>query len=330
MARLVLALSLAVLVFDVRAARADVASEARFFDDAGRRAYKAGQYDKALESFQLVQEIAPSERMLYNIALCADLAGRGDMAFSLYAEYLKSDDADAQRRSEAERRAERLRGKLALIEIASDPPGAAIYVDRKELGQFGVTPGTFAVSEGAHHVQLERPGFAAADLTVTAKTGTTVQASAALAPVLGRLVVNVTPGTASLRFVREGTPVVAKAEQGGYRLQIGKYQVHASAPGYTASEAQVVVTEAAPAQLDIGLVPVPRATGLLLVSARGASADVYIDGRRVAVTPATLGEVRVGPHTLELRSQGKVVRRSITIVEGKPTYVEVELGVKGP
>jgi PEGA domain len=144
--------------------------------------------------------------------------------------------------------------------------------------------------------------------------------------VLGRLVVNVTPGTASLRFVRDGVSVVAPVERGGYRLQVGKYQVYASAPGYTSSEAQVVVPEEAPAELDVALVPLPRATGLLLVNAHGVAADVYIDGTRVAVTPATLGAVRVGPHTLELRAQGKAERRSITIVEGKPTYVEVSIG----
>src|SRR6187200_2154342 len=99
------ALALAIGFFALfgRDAAADVASEARFFDEAGRRAYKAGDYGKALESFQLLQEIAPSVGVLYNIALCADLAGRGDMAFSLYGEYLKHDDPDGERRAEAER-----------------------------------------------------------------------------------------------------------------------------------------------------------------------------------------------------------------------------------
>ena len=81
------------VVFDTRA---DLLDHAR-----GRRAYEAGQYERALESFQLVQDIAPSYRTLYNIALCADLAGRAEMAFSLYQEYLRGDDADAARRSEA-------------------------------------------------------------------------------------------------------------------------------------------------------------------------------------------------------------------------------------
>jgi hypothetical protein len=311
-------------------AHADVASEARFFDDAGRRAYGKGQYEQALESFQLAQEISPSPQLLYNIALCADLAGRRDMAFSLYTEYLKGDDADAQRRQEAEGRAQRLRSKLALVEVASEPPGAAIYVDRKELGQFGVTPITLAVSEGEHHLLLERPGFAPADLPVTAKTGAVIPVHAPLAPVFGRLVVNVTPGTARLTFLRDGVPIAAALDHGGYRLQIGRYQVRASAPSYTSSEAPVAVSAEWTAQLDFGLVPLPQATGLLLVNTGSVSAEVFVDGRRVAVTPATVGGVRVGAHTVEVKASGRTARRSITITEGRPTYVEVELGGKPP
>jgi len=308
-----------------RDATADVASEARFFDDLGRRAYKAGDYAKALESFQLLQEIAPSVGVLYNIALCADLAGRGDMAFSLYAEYLKRDDPDGERHAEAERRIALLKSKLALVLVETDPPGAAVYVDRKELGQFGTTPVALALAEGEHHLLVERQGYKAADLPVAARTGTESQVKASLTPLFGRLVVNVTPGTTTLRFLRDGVPVTSNLERGGYPLQVGRYQVLASAPGYAPTERQVVVTEDTPAQLDLGLVPLPRATGVLLVSTGKTTADVFIDGRRVAVTPATLTALPVGPHTLEVRAGQQSVRRSVNITQGKPTYLELEL-----
>jgi hypothetical protein len=308
-----------------RDAGADVATEARFFDDAGRRAYEAGRYEQALESFQLVQELSPSPRMLYNIALCADLAGRGDMAFSLYGEYLKSDDSDPKRRAEAQRRAEQLRSKLALVAATSDPDGAAIYVDRKELGQFGVTPATIAVSAGEHHLIFEQPGFRPAERVVSAKIGTLSEVAAPLTPLLGRLRVNVTPGSAELRFLRDGKPVSAPHEGAGYPLPVGSYRVVATAPGYASAEAAVVVREDATSQLDLGLVPLQRATGLLLVSTGRTIADVYLDGRRVAVTPATVGEVAVGSHALELRVGGRVVRRTVTIEQGKATHIGLEL-----
>jgi hypothetical protein len=311
-------------------ALADVASEARFFDDAGRRAYDAGKYELALEAFQLVQEIAPSERMLYNIALCADLAKRGDMAFSLYNEYLRTGDADPTRRARAAERAEQLKHKLALIEVQTEPVGATVYVDRKELGQFGVTPVTLAVPDGAHRLLIEESGFAPAAVSVTAKTGSLVSVMPSLEPLYGRLVVNVTPGNATLSFVREGKPSAGTEERGGYRLQVGRYQVLATAPGYAPGEGQVVVTDQGSAELDFSLSPLPHSTGVLLVSTGKVPAEVFVDGKRVAVTPATLRELALGRHTLEVRGGGQSASRSIDITEKRPTYVEVELGGSAP
>ena len=53
-----------------------------------------------------------------------------------------------ERRAEAERRIQAMRERLALVRVESDPPGAAIYVDRKELGSHGLTPRTIVVPEG--------------------------------------------------------------------------------------------------------------------------------------------------------------------------------------
>jgi outer membrane receptor for ferrienterochelin and colicins len=322
---LALVLALAALCLSHADALADVASEARFFDEAGRRAYDAGHYEQALESFQFVQEIAPSQRLLYNIALCADLAGRGDMAFSLYQEYLRTDDADPARRADAERRAERLKGRLALVAVESEPSGALVFVDRKELGQFGTAPVTLAVPPGEHRILLERPGFAAAEAPVSAKTGSIVRLTPKLVPVFGVLALTVLPGSATLGFAREGTPVTATPVDGGYRLQVGHYRVLATAPGYAPAEAQVTVSVDSPASLDLSLLPLPRATGTLLVSTRAMPAELFVDGRRVAVTPATVRELSVGPHTLEVRARGRVAVRSIEVIGGRATYVEIEL-----
>jgi outer membrane receptor for ferrienterochelin and colicins len=323
---LALVLALGTLLLTAADALADVASEARFFDGAGRRAYDAGHYEQALESFQFVQEIAPSQRMLYNIAVCADLAGRGDMAFALYQEYLGTDDAEPARRADAEHRAERLKGRLALVSVDTEPAGALVYVDRKELGQFGTSPLTLAVPEGEHRILVERLGFARAEVPVSAKTGSVVRVTPKLVPTFGVLAVTVLPGSATLGFAREGAPVTATPVNGGYRLQVGHYRVLASAPGYAPAEAQVTVSVDAKASVDLSLVPLPRATGTLLVSTRAVPAELFVDGRRVAVTPATLREISIGPHTLEVRAAGRRARRSIDVIGGRATYVDIELG----
>jgi hypothetical protein len=310
----------------VGAALADRASEARFFDEAGRRAYQAGKYERALESFQLADEIAPSPRLLYNSALCADLAGRPETAFYLYEEYLRSDDADAARRKEAEGRASRLRGQLALVEVTSEPPGASVFVDRKELGRFGVTPVTVAVTEGERRLLLEHPGFLGATVAVAARRGTVVTANAALSPLFGNVSIVVAPATAALRFVRDGAVVPATSHGDTYRLPIGHYRLVASAPGYVSSEALLTISDEGEARVDLVLVPLPRHTGRLLVSAGKGEADVYLDGKRVAVTPATLPEVGVGTHTVEVRAGKRAASRTVTVSKGRATHVDLDPG----
>jgi hypothetical protein len=311
-------------------ASAEVASEAGFFDAVARRAYQAGQYEQALESFQLVQEIAPSLRVLYNIALCADLAGRSDMAFSLYQEYLQGADPDAARRAAAEARSVLLKPKLALLAVESDPSGASIYVDRKELGQFGVTPSTLALSEGEHRLLLERAGFAPESVPIVVQLGSLATTSVSLPPLLGEVSVELRPASGTLQFLRNGVPFLVSLAEGVYRLPAGEYQMLATAPGYVPTQTPIVVHESARARQDVTLLPLPRALGRLLVSTGQLAADVFLDGQRVAVTPATLEDLAVGEHTLEVRAQGRVAQRKVTIKKGRASYIEINLGSPAP
>jgi hypothetical protein len=223
-----------------------------------------------------------------------------------------------------------LKQKLALVAIESDPPGAAVYVDRKELGQFGVTPLTLAVPEGEHQLILERAGYAPATLPVTAKAETLVPVSTPLNPLYGKVSVSVAPASAELAFVRDGVPVAAIREGQGFRLPAGQYRVVATAPGYLPAEATLLVRENVAAALDIGLAPVPRATGRLLVSTRKHVAELYLDGRRVAVTPVALDDVAVGEHLLEVRSGALVSRKRIRILKGRATYIAIDFGGQSP
>ena len=316
----------AIVAFASVDSSADVATEGRFFDAIGRRAYDAGQYEAALEAFLLVQEIAPSNRVLYNIAVCADLAGSSDVAFVQYREYLASDDSDADRRRDAERRAKRLEGKLALVEVTSDPPGAEIYVDRDELGEHGVTPRIIAVAGGERKVILELSGCGAASTRVFARTGSLAHVNVSLERHFGQVAVDVIPQSATLEFLRDKESVPFTVVGGRYRLPVGQYTVRVSAPGYVAATERLLVGERDPGRLAVGLEPLPRPTGRLLVASGTVSADVLVDGVRVAVTPATLPDVPAGEHDVEVRSGPRTSRRHVTIDPGRATYLEVNLG----
>jgi hypothetical protein len=60
-----------------------------------------------------------------------------------------------------------------------------------------------------------------------------------------------------------------------------------------------------------------------LLVASAVDAQVFLDGVRVAVTPATLSNTAVGAHQLELRAaDGQSWKRSLVVQEARTTYVE--------
>jgi outer membrane receptor for ferrienterochelin and colicins len=306
-------------------ARADVASEARFFDDLARKAYERGNYESALESFLEVQVVAPSAAALYNIGVCAELAERSDVAFVHYREYMALPDSDKERRADAESRLAKLGKKLALVQVESDPPGAAVYVDREGLGQNGNTPRTVVTDDGEHQIILQMPGYEPVRLPVIAKRGQTVTVRGTLEPHFGVATVRVTPAKAALEFVRGDRKVSPVMKDGRMSLPVGPYVVRGSAPGFVPGELRIVVSEGSPVDVSLGLKAAPPPKGRLLVTADQNPAQVFVDGVRVAHTPASL-PLSVGDHTLEVKNaRGKSYKQTVTIRRDAASYIEVNL-----
>jgi hypothetical protein len=309
----------------VSAALAAPAVEAQFFDERARRAYAERRFEQALEAFLLVQAAAPSPRALYNIALCAELAGKRELAFSQYREYLASADDDAERRSDAQARLQRLERELALLLVTSEPPGARIYIDRRELGEHGVTPRVIPVAPGQHEVLLELEGHRPSAVPALAEVGARGDVGVALEPIRAQLVVDVRPAGAVIELTRGGAVVAAREQGGVYELPVGDYTVLATAPGHVAQRVRQVVREGESGRLSLELRALPQPSGRLLVASGGVPADVWLDGRRVAVTPATLPQVSEGTHRVQLRAGARSVERTVVVMAGRATFVELQI-----
>jgi hypothetical protein len=61
---------------------------------------------------------------------------------------------------------------LAWIEVASNVPGALVYLDKREIGAIGKTPYTGHVKPGKHTIWLEAPGYELGKLDIDAQSGT--------------------------------------------------------------------------------------------------------------------------------------------------------------
>ncbi|MFI5090709.1 MAG: protein kinase [Terriglobales bacterium] len=71
----------------------------------------------------------------------------------------------------------------AVVEVQSDPPGAAILVDEKPTNKF--TPARLAVPQGEHKIRLRMEGFKDENTVVTLAEGQTLSLSPKLAPAKG-------------------------------------------------------------------------------------------------------------------------------------------------
>ncbi|HJL17161.1 MAG TPA: PEGA domain-containing protein [Sandaracinaceae bacterium LLY-WYZ-13_1] len=302
-------------------ARADAAAEARFHDRAARRHYEAGRYEAAVREFMIEQRIAPNPNIVFNIALCFQHMGEAEEAYMQFAEYLEAEDDDEDRRARARRALEELRSEVALVEVRSQPAGAAIYIDRRELGRYGTTPRTVALPEGEHRIWVEIEGHRPAERTVTLSDGRRTELDLRPEQILGRLRLSVQPEAAVRVLDADGELVWEGTAPVDTRLPPGTYRVEAHRGTERWSDAVRIRAEAT-TDVDAELSP---PTGELTVVANEPGSLIRLNGEDAGFTPQILS-VPVGEHTL--RVSGEEVQPyegSIEVEEAGRLWVNVSL-----
>ncbi|QRN99840.1 PEGA domain-containing protein [Archangium violaceum] len=124
-----------------------------------RELYEENDYQAALVEFQRAYELAPSYRLLYNIAQVQyqlqDYAG----ALGSFQRYLEEGGGElpAQRRDEVQREVDRLQARVATVRITVNKPGAEISVDDVPVGTSPMrTP--LQLNAGRRKISASLPG----------------------------------------------------------------------------------------------------------------------------------------------------------------------------
>lgn len=281
------------------------APQAAFLDDLARRAYATRDYPRALALFSEVQIAAPSRRNLYNMAISAELSARAALAFSLWTRYLAHPGPDAEPRiARARARRDALRPRLALVEVDTDPPGAAVFADRRELGRLGRSPTALALDPGPHRLWAELEGYSSAASTVTATRGAVSRVHLALTPRTGRLTVHTSPKSA-LELAR-GDETRRLTWGVTSTVPVGRWRIVARAEGFLAGEIEVVIREGGHEARQVSLRPEPQRIAWLLVSAKDLSGRLFVDETERARLPARI-PVQEGLRNIEVRRDGRRV-----------------------
>ena len=307
-----------------RAAAGDVADEAQFHFTRGNQLYRQARFDEALSELYASNRLVPNRNVQFNIARCLEQLKLYDEAFRAWSELARS-DAPAAEKASIQAAVDKLRPHLALLQVTSDPPGAEIYANRRDLGSLGTTPKLLALPPGKLTVILDRAGYRSAEVAVELAKG----AERAIAPVLQRILGavafrNLPPGTTVRREVADGPviPLGAAATP----LPPGRHVLYVAAPGFLPARIEVDVAPDRTTSVDVPLASLPSPTGALVVRANIDGALVRIDGREMGFSPTVIEGVLAGERRVEVLHEGReTFRTTVTVEQGRRSFLDVRL-----
>jgi outer membrane receptor protein involved in Fe transport len=303
-----------------RALADDVADEADAQFNLGAQAYQAGHHERALAHFLASNRLVDNKNVLFNIARCYEQLRRYPEAHRYYARALQA-ESNADAAAGIRRALERIAGRVALLQITTEPPGASIYLDRKDLGERGASPQTMALPPRSYRVIAQLDGYRDA---ISEPVALRVGSQRAVALKLERIVGSISIVGASGSSVRLDadntaelcrTPCSVRATPGQHVLILGR-------PGAPPSRVPVSVLADQTSSIDADQVV---DSGSLLVSTDEPGAAIEIDGVPRGVTPAQLS-LPVGQHRVLVRLAGyRPVERDVLITFNREQRLDLSL-----
>lgn len=287
------------------------ADEADLHFVIGAELYAKDDFRGALEHFLLSNRLVPNKNVIYNIARTFEkLAARSgpDTATRYYSDayryYVDAlvGEADETTKAELERSLERIAPNVSVLRVTTEPAGATIYIDRKDLGSRGRTPLPLALPPGKYKVIVERDGYETAVIEgVEAKRGAETKVAAALKAILGTVKVDVqgAPG-AQVHVADEAAKPVCTAPC-QFDLTPGTHLLYFTRPGFQAVPRQVTVARNETVSTIARLAPL---SGSLYVDADERGARVEVDGKFGGLTPALVQNVAVGKRKVTVTLRG--------------------------
>lgn len=183
----------------------------------------------------------------------------------------------------------------APVAVATEPPGAEIYVDGQASG---TTPATLELDAGEHALEIRLAGYNAwqSRVDVVANQPQTLP-SVKLTQADGRIDLSTSPAAASVTVDGEfqgRTPLTLSLKPGR------KHELTIAKPGYESVTRSLSVEADSGRKLAIDLV---AQYGDVEVKSTPPGAEVWVDGDRRGVTPTKL-ELTAVTHRIEVRQEG--------------------------
>ena len=340
------ALTVGILCAAATAARADGASDdakKHFF--AGQAFYEAGRYTEAISEFKAAYDIKAHPAFLYNIAVSHKMLGEPAKAIEWLDKYIGAVTEAAEKERALSMRAELKAAAPApasgpsaplkkkedtkkILEVVSSPPGAALWIDKKEGDPRTRTPAIIEMSTGEHAVFLELEEYGPMTRKVEidpAKPWVVLDIN---------LIKKESLGFATILSDQPGSAIYIDSHDAGaigytpYKdwIAIGKHHLWIEKEGYETVEVDV---EVSPGDTPTFRYEMKIANyGRLDVTANVAGAVVYVDGTVLATVPVPHPAPRLatGVHHLKVMARGhKPYKADVVIENGKTLTLKTGL-----
>jgi outer membrane receptor protein involved in Fe transport len=322
-----LALAMYLLVASIalgqRSARADdVADEADLQFSLGAEAYQKQDYRGALEHFLASNRLVANGNVMFNVARTYERLHRYPDAFRWYVRSLEG-ERDAATRDRIEKALHDLAPNVAVLRVDTDPPGAKVYLDRKDLGERGDSPQRLGLAPGRYRVIADLPGYEDAESApVDVQLGQEVHVALTLVRILGTVhVEEADGGQAQVHVDREDAPVACTTPC-DVSVPPGPHTLFVARAGAQTATVAIEVPPRATLTVHPQVVPL---TGTLVVDADERDAVIEIDGKPRGFTPAVLA-VPVGAHRVRVSLKGfRTVERDATVAANETAKLDLEL-----
>ncbi len=295
------------------AAHADgLADEAELAFQVGAERYRAGDYAGALQQFLLSNRLVPNRNVMYNIARAFEHLNQFPDAYRWYYDALEG-ETDEAILTEIRASLARIRPNVAILDVRTTPPGATIYIDRRDLGSVGLSPREIALDPGEYRVLVELPGHEANQSEPRrVAAGETATIDLPMVRIVGMVQVEADEGT-TVHVDDEDAQSACDAPC-TLSLPPGPHILYFHREGFRVSPQQVSVVAEQTARVTTDSAPV---TGSVVVTADERDALVEIDGRPMGFTPAVVPGVPIGRRRVRVSLRGyEPIERTVVVREG--------------
>lgn len=310
------------LSYSATVAADDRAAEADLRFELGTKEYANGRYAEALHHFLASQRLVHNKNVTYNIALCYQQLKRYPEAYRYFGQALSA-ETDERVRARISQSLRSIERRIVVVQIVTNPPGATIYINRKDLGSVGNAPLSLGLAPGNHRLIAESPGHFAAEQSLRGlKPGQRLRAELKLSPELGTVVLDQPPGIRV--FAKDPSDGATRSCTSPCRLRLptGLHTLTLKRDGFLDREQTVNVARDSTAELNGDLEPM---RGKLVVEADEANPLILVDGKVAGFAPAVF-DLPVGSHRVEAELEGYESQNAdIVIVEGEDEVWTVSL-----